>query len=350
MYRQNFTKDFSTLGSRIDAYISRYAGNLLLDRAIQVSQESNRYFTAYMQREALRAISCGYLKEELLSAWLSPYTGEITEREQWVGVIMAGNIPLVGFYDFLSVLGAGYKAMVKLSSKDYSLLPALVNILTEINRYWRGRVEFVQDLPDSVSMVIAAGHDETMAAVRRRYAHIPALLRGGRSSVAVIRGDETDDNLRGLARDVFLYFGLGCRSVSALLVPEGYDFGKMSRLFSEMREVVDTDDFRSVYRYQRVQSLMDKRWFIDGGFFLLREEDRLPPPVSVIGVHFYKDIPAVDNCIDKWESLLQCVVNYPFRGSFTQFGHSQRPGIEEYPDGVDNIAFILRNHQPDFFY
>jgi len=347
MYNEIFIKDLSALGRVISEHLNGIDHNHLLDRAIEKSESENPLFTRYMQAEALRAIVANFLKEDLLKEWLAVYErdSDICEEEiRRVGIIMAGNIPLAGFHDLISVLAAGGRAEVKPSSKDRYLIVALMEILMNINSFWRDKVFFV-DKPDvGVDMVIASGRSETMERVKNGFMGTPALLRGSRFSIAVINGDEDEKTLAKLGRDIFLYFGLGCRSVSTLLVPEGYDLTGIVKSLSCCSGITDIADYRAAYRYAKAQMLMEKNWFVDGGFYIFKAAEQLPPPLAVVGIWFYGDSADIERFIELHEDRLQCVVNYRShrRGEEgVRPGEAQQPSLNEYADGVDTVKWLL---------
>jgi len=366
MYNEIFIKDFSVLGRVISEHISGKEHNDLLDRAIKSSATENDFFTPYMQTEALKAIVRNFLREEFLREWLAGYAtrDEVGNRERKrrekqyeqgsvandlgpadkgykrIGIIMAGNIPLAGFHDLLCVLASGYKAVVKLSSKDKHLIVAIAEILGDINDYWKGRIEFVKELPKDVTAIIASGRSETMEMIRESYLGTPMLLRGSRFSIVVIRGDEDAEELRRLGSDIFLYFGLGCRNVSVLLLPEGYKSERIASSLEEHSDFTDILDYRAAYRYAKAQAIMEREWFIDGGFYILKEVESLPPPLAVVGVKYYSDSADIEQFIKMNEGNLQCVVSYPDRGVIVEFGEAQQPSIDQYADGVDTVEWL----------
>ena len=351
MHREIFIKDFSTLGRIILKYVEGENHNSLLDTAIERSELDNRFFTRYMQVEALKAIAVRFLNEDLLRKWLAVYdfssvaTMEKNSAEgvPRVGIIMAGNIPLAGFHDLMSVLATGCMAVVKSSSKDGRLIKALVGILMGTDDYWRDKILFVDKLSvGSIDKLMASGRSETMERVKAEFGDIPMLLRGSRFSAAVIKGDEDAGTLRRLGADIFLYFGLGCRSVSVLLVPEGYDFAALTESLKGYSEITDTEDYRAAYRYAKVQALMEETWFADGGFFILKNEISLPPPLAVVAIEYYKSNADIEQFIGLNGHRLQCVLNYELNGRNIKFGNAQLPGVGEYADGVDTIEWLFR--------
>ena len=353
MYREIFIKDFSLLGKVISEHITGVNHNSMLATAIERSESDNRLFTQYMQIEAMRAISVKFLDENLLRMWLEDYdlSAHVTAKSHTVGdakircsvgIIMAGNIPLAGFHDLISVLATGGRAIVKPSSKDRYLIRAFVKSLTEINDFWGDRILFVDKLiPTEIDKVIASGRSETMERLKTDFGDIPMLLRGSRFSAAVVRGNEDAETLRKLGADIFLYFGLGCRSVSALLVPEGYDFTGFVRALKEYSSVTDVEDYRAAYRYARAQAIMDGGWFEDGGFYILKKEKSLPPQLAVIAVESYKSNADIEHFLKLNSHKMQCMLNYNFNGCSIEFGGAQLPALGEYADGIDTIEWLL---------
>jgi len=343
MYSEVFIKDLSELGRVLDSFLKGELEITHLDEAVKQSFESNPLFERSMQISALKAVSSLFLKESALRGWIKEYSYFVSEKEFEVMIIMAGNIPLVGFHDLLSVLASGRIAAIKLSAKDRFLIPAICRILYNINSYWEKRISF-RDTPDeSPKMVIATGGDETAAYFRSRYPGIPSLIRGAKCSVALLRGDEDDRFTEELAKDVFLYYGMGCRSVSTILIPEKYDLKKLTEKFAGYSYIAEGEYFHDAYRYQKALSSVSEEWFIDGGFFILKKNCTLPPPLGVVGIIEYKDEKEIENFIATNIKSLQCIVNFNYENHFIPFGSTQFPSLSDYADGVNTLEFILKN-------
>jgi len=350
MYRDVFIKEFSCLGREILSYVDNAIGCIgsneeLLSNAILNSFKNNDLFTPYMQRNALKTIALDFLAESQLSEWTYLYSDKIGESNSWVLVVMAGNLPLVGFHDLLAIMASGKKAIVKLSSKDKYLLPALMQILSKINVYWKGRVTFTETIEINPNILIATGGDQTAALFKSKFGNIPNLIRGAKMSVAILKGDESNQELELLGGDLFLYFGMGCRSVSTLLLPDGYDLGRLVPMFTLFSQITaDSHTFNWAYRYQKALCLMKKEWFYDGGFFIFMKNAGFPPPISVIGIVYYSSLIEIDNFLNINEKLVQCVVNYKWNGSFIKPGQAQNPSIDNYADGVNSLEFLVKNN------
>ena len=337
MNQVNFIRDFTSLGAMLRSYLAGERMVLVLDSAITKSVAANPWFTDYHVREMLGAIADNYLRREELEKWLSSYPEVWYGFKKDITIVMAGNIPLVGYHDYLSVLASGRRASVKLSSKDVFLLPALHGLLCSLSPAWRSRVRFVTDVPADTDGLIATGSDSTAAWFTKHYPQIPKIVRGHRASIALIPEGITQEQIAGLHRDMFLYFGLGCRSVVRLFVPEGFDLLRLTTPVPYRLEAQHTG-FRNAYRQQKALLTLQKRPFIDGGFFILQPEEGLIPPVATIFYSFYSHINEVLNYLNDTHSRLQCVVGIDAEiKKCVNFGSAQNPQLWDYADQIDTI-------------
>jgi len=343
MYKEVFIRDFSLLGKSLDANLNGCKDNLLLDRAFEDSLQSNPLFSTGMQKEAIRAVITKFLRENILTDWLIPYENKLVEKKCIVGIIMAGNLPIVGFHDFLVTMASGCMAQIKLSGKDRFLLPSLFSILCDINPYWKDRVEFTDSLPANPDILLATGGDESAKIFEDKYKNTPKIIRNSRSSIAILLGDENEEELQKLSNDIFLYYGMGCRSVSTLLVPQDYSFGLLTDVFGRSRAAMVSEDYLLAYKYQKAIATMQNSWYLDGGFYILREFMSFPPPMGVIGILKYKDINEADEFANSNKLHLQCLVGKKCRFADTEVGETQYPSISDYADGLNSLEFILNN-------
>jgi len=339
MYNKVFIDDFTELGVQLADALHDISRKSLFETVINASLQENPLFTANMQLCAIESVCDKFLKQEALALWLQPYEKLIKERDNSVLIVMAGNIPMVGFHDLLVTLAAGYKAVVKLSSKDRHLIPAVVRMLCSINSYWNDRIQFVEKMPSSAEILLATGSDESAYYFESKFAASHKIIRGSRSSMAVLYGDECKSDLVALAKDVFLYYGLGCRSVSTLLVPSGYDLTQLLEPFSSMKDQIISHDYKDAYRYQRAVYTMVGENFIDGGFYLLRRSADFPPPLSVVNFIEYDSIESAHKFLKLNQNKLQCIVNLN-HGIF--FGETQVPEIDQYADEVNSLEYLLQ--------
>lgn len=349
MFHDEFIRDFATLGLHLRGWADGTVSDAVLTAAAEEARRENPFFTPYMQRHAVRALADAFLEEKQLTRWLRRYFpagAALPEPERFrpsradgsvatVGIIMAGNIPLVGFHDLLCVLACGRKAVVKMSSKDNRLLPAVLAALGRIRAHWCGQVEFAERVPLTVDALIATGSGETAEKVKRAYAGVPMLVRGRRFSYAVLTGKETPEQLRALGEDVFLYFGLGCRSVSYLLLPEGYDPAVLTEGFAPMRTLVSEDCYRNIYKRNRSMLMLEGEPFADGGFFILRQTPEVFVPAGVLGYRTYRSAGDILEFGRKNSARIQ--------KKYCTFGQAQTPAVDEYADGTDTVEFILKH-------
>ena len=317
------------------------------ESAVAAARQENEWFTPHQVARAVAALREEMLAPQQLGEWLSAYRKPAGWQPGRVGIVMAGNLPLVGFADLAAVVAVGHEAVVKLSSKDRALTGYVVRQLQ------RGGcpVRMTDELrPEGLDGVIATGGDGAREHFARRFAGVPALLRGSRQSVAVLAGNEDDETLKGLAEDMFLYWGLGCRSVTRLFVPEGYDVRCLAEKLSTLSPL-ETDEGRryaECYRYARAMAAMSGGRWADGGFFVLRQvEPDAPPAVPKLAEAWWSEYRSADE-VAQWlagyEKKLQCAAGavpegFPRR---VALGMTQRPGWNDYADGADTVEFLLR--------
>jgi hypothetical protein len=276
------------------------------------------------------------LSHEKLTEWQSDYGFSIYPKN--VLVIMAGNIPLVGFHDFISVLISGHNIMCKLSSEDNTLLPFISDILVRINPKFEKRIAFVTGPAKEFDAVIATGSNNTISQFQSYFSGYPCLFRKNRTSLAIISGEESDDELKKLGTDIFSYFGLGCRNVSHLLIPQNYDLNKLFRNFISYSEIVNHHKYANNYDYHRAIFMLNKIEFLDNNFLIVTENEDLNSPVAVLNYHFYKSENEIVNYISKHEEGIQVVVGK----NYLSFGRAQCPSWIDYPDNLDTISFLLK--------
>ena len=308
-----------------------------LDTLIAQSIQDNPWFTEASVRMAIHALCTDMLTRDALEHWLCPYANRPRPAAKRVGIVMAGNLPLVGFADLMYVLMTGHEAWIKPSSKDSVLTEYISTQLQAIEPAYR--IEPLGDrIPDAI---IATGSDTTRHYFQQHYAGIPALLRGSRHSIAVLTGHETPKQLDGLHTDLFAYFGLGCRNVSRLFLPRDYAIAPL--IAHLQRQPVRHPKHLNAYRQTKATLTLSGQPFLDGGFFLLCEEE-LPIQATCLLHYTRYDRPEeVDRWIADHDAQLQCVV--ADRGRYPRqvtFGEAQHPRPETYADGVDVMDFLLR--------
>lgn len=282
-----------------------------------------------------------FLKKENLVDWLTPYVEDIAllKNKKNVLIVMAGNIPMVGFHDLLCVLVCGYKATIKFSSDDDKLIPVLLDILCAIEPRFKEEVEFVERPTKGFNVVIATGSDNTARYFEYYFGKHPNIIRKNRISVAVLNGKESLDELELLAKDVFQYYGLGCRNVSKIFVPENYSFDLLMEAFKTYLPYLDNNKYQNNLEYQKAVMLLNKDPFIDGGFLFLKEAETPFTAVSVLNYEHYKKVDELKPFFEKYEGKIQCVVGAYENGLC--FGIAQSPQLCDYADGIDTMKFLV---------
>ncbi|MGB7842174.1 MAG: acyl-CoA reductase [Salinimicrobium sp.] len=284
------------------------------------------------------------LTPENLDKWLSSYELEQVNPKT-VGIIMAGNIPLVGFHDFLSVLVSGHKALVKLSSNDRLLLPAIAGYLTAIAPEWKNAVEFLEDKGqrmEDFDAVIATGSNNTARYFEYYFKEKPSIIRKNRNSVAIITGNETEEELNSLAEDIFRYYGLGCRNVSKLYVPENYDFDAFFKAIYSWHSIVNQAKYANNYDYNKAVYLMSMFKLLENGFLILKEDKSFGSPIATLFYEHYRDLKSLKQELQSQKDQIQCIVSNNLFENEVNFGKTQQPGLWDYADNVDTLEFLTK--------
>jgi len=259
-----------------------------------------------------------------------------------VAIIMAGNIPLVGFHDFLSVLISGHAALVKLSSNDKQMLPLLAKYLEHINPEFKDRITFTEQKLENFDAVIATGSNNTSRYFDYYFGKHPNIIRKNRNSVAILTGKETKDELIALGDDIFQYFGLGCRSVSKLYVPKDYNFDAFFEAMYKHKDIIYYDKYANNYDYNKAVYLMSLYKLKDNGFMILKEESSFGSPIATLFYEHYNDLVALKETLNEQSDAIQCIVNKTINNNYVDFGDTQNPQLWDYADGVDTIEFLIK--------
>ncbi|MDX2194880.1 MAG: acyl-CoA reductase [Cytophagales bacterium] len=296
---------------------------------------NNSWFTENSINTALDGLAY-YLEDSNLTKWLLPYN-ILNVSPKNIGVIAAGNIPAVSFHDILCVLMAGHTLHAKLSSDDTVIIKYLLQKLCEIEPAFAPYIHYPDKLTD-IDAVIATGTNNTNRYFEYYYRDKPKILRKNRSSLAVITGNETQDELQLLGTDIFTYYGLGCRNVSKIIVPSGYDFNAFFEAMYPYNEVINHSKYANNYEYRRAIYLMNGDKFLDNNFMLLKESEQTASPVSVLYYHYYSHMNEVLDYINTHRENIQCVVQ---AGNNVHFGETQKPNLWDYADGVDTMQFLI---------
>jgi len=340
IYMSKFTKlglinAFSELGTQLNS------PNEQLSEIIDDEQHYNAWFTPASVLLAVTAIG-KMLNPGQLEIWLNKYPIHQNKTGKRIGLILAGNIPLVGFHDALCVLASGHHALIKASSQDTRLIKHVLQMLTAIDSNFAEQYSFVERL-ENFDGVIATGSNNTSRYFEYYFGKVPHIIRKNRNSVALLTGNETGEQLHALGHDIFDYYGLGCRNVSKLLVPEGYNFNFFFESIEAYQPIINHHKYNNNYDYNKSIYLVNRDKHFDNGFLLLKEDERLASPLAVLYYGFYKDIPSAESLLEAESNKIQCIVSHAplqLKTQVVDFGMSQRPALWDYADGVDTMEFL----------
>ncbi|MBX9852131.1 MAG: acyl-CoA reductase [Cytophagaceae bacterium] len=309
-----------------------------LQNWILLAKANNNWFTEVNIRTALQGI-IEILKPKNLESWISKYS-ILNKPPKKVGVVMAGNIPGVGFHDLLCVLISGNILYAKLSSDDSILLKKIADILIDIEPQFKDHIHFVDRLND-MDAVIATGSDNTANYFHYYFSKIPHIIRQNRTSCAILNGEEGAEDLERLGTDILLYFGLGCRNVSKLFLPLQFNFDNFFRSVELKKHLIDNHKYYNNYDYNKSVFLVNQIPHLDNGFLLLRESVDFFSPISVVYYEYYNDLHDVQEKLDIHKDKIQAIVSNINKIPGTiPFGEAQFPSVNDYADGVDTISFL----------
>jgi hypothetical protein len=338
--------EFIKLAQRIDLLTSlgeyMLSGSPAWEAARRKANAANGWFIPGFIDTAVQGIVTQFLQREKLEAWAIRYgVPDVRAEPRCVGVVMAGNIPLVGFHDFLSVFISGHRQLIKPSERDEALIRHVVEWLTTKDERVARMVRFAERL-NGCDAYIATGSNNSARYFEYYFGKYPHLIRHNRTSVAVLTGRETGAELAALADDVHLYFGLGCRNVTQLIVPENYDFLPLLEVFRKYDYLSDLSKYKHNYDYQLTMLILNKKFYMTNGSLLLTENASPFSPISVLHYVYYKEKEHVANggepvAVGAGEAGdIQCVVGR----DWVPFGRAQQPGLDDYADGVDTMEFL----------
>lgn len=306
----------------------------------RVSNE-NLWFTPSHVRASINGI-CQFLTEENLNQWLKKYQVSENNTNKNVAIIMAGNIPMVGFHDMLSVLISGHTFIGKLSTKDNQLLDFIAKLLIKLNPEFENLIHFQSGQlsgETSFDAIIATGSNNSARYFDAYFSKYPNIIRRNRNSVAVISGNETEEEIKSLGNDIFLYFGLGCRNVSKLYIPKDYDITNLLKHWEDYKHIIDHSKYANNYDYQRSLLLMNKIQHYDNGFLLLQENTEIGSPVGVVYFEYYSELQDIEQKLKLDSELIQCIVASDLDDAIP-FGKAQEPQLWDYADNVDTMQFL----------
>jgi hypothetical protein len=333
-------KSFAALGKTIGEALADGNGKYdeKLISVIHNQQFINSWFTPDNVKEALIAIATELTEENLLK-WTSAYPDLEKDTDPIkVGLIFAGNIPMAGFHDFLSVLMSGNNLVAKTSSRDPELIPLLSEILCDFEPEFSGKIEFANGILSGFDAIIATGSNNSSRYFEYYFGKYPNIIRKNRNSLAVLKGDENSNELAALGKDIFTYFGLGCRSVSKIYIPKGYNISGITDHWSNYSSSINHSGYANNYDYNKAIYLVNRQKFHDSGFLLMKEEEKLASPVSVLYYEYYSDDNELRRKTGQIKNSIQCIIGR----EYTPFGHAQAPHLWDYADEIDTIEFLLK--------
>ena len=335
----NFVRQFSEEGNVKSASVLH--NDLFFDdfaNLIELSQSHNGWFTPEQVLHSIQSWAKA-LTEDNLNQWISNYDFSKIEPKK-VGLILAGNIPLVGFHDFLSVLISGHDVLVKTSSNDQHLLKFLAKYLIAIQPELNSKITFVEGKLEGFDAVIATGSNNTARYFEYYFKDKPSIIRKNRNSVAVLNGTESHEDLLGLGEDIFRYFGLGCRNVSKLFVPKDYNFDNFFKAMYEYRDVIQYEKYANNYDYNKAVFLMSNFQILDNEFMTIKEDSSYSSPISSVFYEFYENLENVKSRLQNDADQIQCIVSKDLIPNSVAFGQTQQPKLWDYADNVDTLAFL----------
>ncbi len=324
---------------RIELLIKLGEYFVMNDETLQPVKEKASLQNAWFSMEfidlALKNIADNFLQRQLLEDWIKQYNvKDDPSPQKTIGIVMAGNIPLVGFHDLLCVFVSGHKAVIKASSKDEVLIKHVAQKLTEWNEATTQYITFADNLKNC-DAYIATGSNNSSRYFEYYFSRYPHIIRKNRTSVAVVTGDETEGELNFLADDMLLFYGMGCRNVSKIFVPEGYDFIQLLDALRKYSRFADFHKYRNNYDYQLALLMMNSKFYMTNDIVVLTENESVFAPVSQVNYSYYHDLKTLTQSLQN-NADIQCIVGK----DFIPFGSAQSPSLNDYADGIDTMKFL----------
>lgn len=331
MTLQQRIQAFDQLGNHLEQF-----SNEAFQSLAESARLENPWFTEGNVKMALAGIQ-SFLKRDALIRWTSPYNLQ-PSNPRTIALVMAGNIPLVGFHDFLSVLISGNRVQIKLSSKDSRLLKYLIKHLVWLEPGFEEYISIKERL-ENFDAIIATGSDNSARYFESYFGKYPNIIRKNRTSCAIITGGESEAEIENLGADIFSYFGLGCRNVSKIYVPKDYDLARLLSRWVSFKDVIHHHKYCNNYDYQKSILLVNTMRFLDNGFILFQENEKLVSPISVLYYEYYSSESDLKSKLAENADKLQCIVGNPPLATVA-FGQTQSPLLEDYADQINTLKFL----------
>ncbi|WP_296317564.1 acyl-CoA reductase [Winogradskyella sp. UBA3174] len=336
-----FLSQFTTNGTTKNAHIE--ANDLFFDgfkHQIKLAKEHNGWFTEKNITFSLESWS-NALTNRNIDKWINNYNF-IAIKPNTVAIIMAGNIPLVGFHDFLSVLISGHDVLVKQSSNDKHLLPFLAKYLEIVEPQFKGKIKFTEQKLEKFDAVIATGSNNTARYFEYYFKDKPSIIRKNRNSVAVLTGNESAEQLEALSEDIFRYYGLGCRNVSKFFIPKDYNFDAFFNAIYKWHPIINESKYANNYDYNKAVYLMSEFEMLENGFLMIKEDESFSSPIATLFYEYYNTIEDLQQQLKENKDNIQCIVADGFSEDEINFGETQKPQLWDYADNVDTVDFLLK--------
>ncbi len=311
-----------------------------LDDILRKAEQQNSWYTRDNLLHALSHWS-KQLQESQIKDWQSAYQNKVPPSSKTVAIIMAGNIPLVGFHDFLCVLFTGHNVLVKLSSNDSMILPFVKKFLVHHDASLENKITFTEGKLTDFNAVIATGSNNTSRYFEYYFGKYPSIIRKNRNSVAILSGNESREQLENLGEDIFRYFGLGCRSVSKLFVPKNYAFDAFFQAIFKWKQLLEHHKYVNNYDYNKAVYLMSELQILDNGFLILKEDSNFASPIATLFFEYYTNSQVLKERLLEEAKNIQCIVSNGFVENEIPFGQTQTPTLMDYADGVDTVEFLM---------
>jgi len=341
---KSLDENFSILIEKLD-FVQKEKAFVIHEKIIDYIDNSISYNPWFTNEFILKAIhSIGEsLEVDNMNHWLEKYEFNIVSSNKIIGVVMAGNLPLVGFHDYLCVLLSGHSISAKVSKDDAIFLPLLHQFISCYEPDLESKAIFHQDILSKFDAVIATGSDNTARYFEYYFGKYPSIIRKNRNGIAILNGEESEKDLEKLADDIFMYFGLGCRNVSKLFVPRNFNFKKLLLAFEKYAHLANHNKYANNYDYNKSIFLINKIKFLDNGFVMLKEDSLFSSPISVLYFEYYDNINDLSKWLVNQKDKIQCLVSTQSFNTLEHlpFGKSQGPELWDYADGIDTLEFLL---------
>ncbi len=352
MKQSEAIKSFNQLGNELREFLKEPSLPKHEDwnTALKLAEQQNGWFTRDSILSALKGIE-PWLNIKMLEEWLAKYPELQKENTKpiTISVVMAGNIPMVGFHDFVCILITGNNISAKQSHADNILMKFMAKKLIAIEPEWEKHIQFIEKLSPSANAIIATGSNNTAKHFEYYFRNVPHIIRKNRNGIAILDGTETSEEIGKLGEDIFSYYGLGCRNISKMYVPQDYDLGIFFRGIEKFSNVINHHKYANNYTYNRTIFLMDGKVFTDNNFLAVIEDKAIPSSIAVLHCERYNDLPTLAKSLSTQKELIQCIAanervikkldELPI--PIVCLGDTQSPKLWDYADGVDVVKFIM---------